>query len=100
VAIQVHDGDTAFLLMVEARVVTVTTLLSTVALGASSLLGAGTMTIIPGLSSPQHAPDDNDDDEELAQELVGTQRQEQRCGTHCQWRGLLVWATFGLDFHH
>jgi hypothetical protein len=98
-AVQVHDGDVAFLLMAEARVATAAVSLSTVALGASSSLGGGTMTIILGLLSPQHAPDD-DGNKELAQELVGTQQWEQRHGTPCQWRRLLVWATFGLDFHH
>jgi hypothetical protein len=54
--IQVDDGDTAFLLMLEATVVTATASSSTIASGASSWLGVGTMTIIPGLSSPGQRP--------------------------------------------
>jgi hypothetical protein len=42
----------AFLLMAEAMVMITTVLLSTVASGASSLLGAETMMIIPGLLLP------------------------------------------------
>jgi hypothetical protein len=49
-AVQIHNGNMAFLLMAEAMVATATTLLSTIALEASLLLGAGMMTIIPGLS--------------------------------------------------
>jgi hypothetical protein len=52
-AIQVDDSDKVFLLMVEVTVVTATALLSTVASRASSSLRAKTMTIIPGLLSPQ-----------------------------------------------
>jgi hypothetical protein len=52
-AIQVENGNMTFLLMGEGTVATVTVLSSTVAFGASSLLGAGTMTVIPGLSSLQ-----------------------------------------------
>ncbi len=51
-AVQVEDGNMAFLLMAEATVLTATALLSTIALGALSSLGAGTMTITSGLSSP------------------------------------------------
>ncbi len=43
-AVQVNGKDMEFLLMVEALVAIVTALLSTVALGALSTLGAGTMT--------------------------------------------------------
>ncbi len=53
---QVEDGNMAFLLMEEGTVTTATALLSTIALGALSLLGAGTTMIIPGLSSPQQRP--------------------------------------------
>ncbi len=56
VAIQVYYGNAAFLLMAEAMVATTTALLSTVTLGASLLLGAGTMTIILGLLSPPQRP--------------------------------------------
>ncbi len=52
VAIQVDGSDAAFLLMAEGTVVIATALLSTIALGASSSLGAGMMMIIPGLSLP------------------------------------------------
>ncbi len=69
--VQVDDSNTAFLLMAEATVVTVTASLSTVASGASLSLGSGTMTIIPRLSTPRCALDDNNDNE-LARELVGT----------------------------
>ncbi len=55
-AVQVNDGDAAFLLKAEGTVATTTTLLSIVASGASLLLGAGTMRIIPGLLSPQQRP--------------------------------------------
>jgi hypothetical protein len=55
-AIQVDGGNAAFLLMAEATVSIATGLSSTLALGASSLLGAGTMMIIPGLSSLQQRP--------------------------------------------
>jgi hypothetical protein len=48
-AVQVDDGNVAFLLMVEATVVTATALPSTVASGVSSLLGARTMMIISRL---------------------------------------------------
>jgi hypothetical protein len=99
-AVQVHDSNAAFLLMAEARAATVTALLSTVASGVLLSLGTGTMTIIPGLLSPKHALDDDNVEEELAWELVGTQQQEQCRGTPSQLRQLLVWATFGLDFHH
>ena len=46
-AIQVDDGNMAFLLMAEATVATATVLLSTIPLGALSSLGAGMTTIIP-----------------------------------------------------
>ncbi len=55
-AIQVDDGDAAFLLIAEARVATATALLSTIALGVLSSLGAGTMMIIPVLLLPQQCP--------------------------------------------
>jgi hypothetical protein len=48
-AVQVEDSNVAFLLMAEVAVMTVTTLSSTVASGALLSLGAGMMTIIPGL---------------------------------------------------
>jgi hypothetical protein len=48
-AIQVNNGNTAFLLMAEVTVMTATTLLSAVALGALLLLGAGMIAIILGL---------------------------------------------------
>jgi hypothetical protein len=53
-AVQVHNGNPAFLLMAEVMVVTATA--STVSLGASLSLGAGTLTIIPGLLSLQQRP--------------------------------------------
>jgi hypothetical protein len=53
---KVDDGDAVFLFIAERRVMTATTLLLTAASGASSLLGAGTMTIILGLSSPKTTP--------------------------------------------
>jgi hypothetical protein len=56
VAVQVDNSGAAFLLMAEATVATVTALLSTVALRALLSLGAGTMTIIPGLLLPQRHP--------------------------------------------
>ncbi len=46
-AVQVDDGDTAFLLIAEVMVATTTALLSTVMLGAWLSLGAGTMVLIP-----------------------------------------------------
>jgi hypothetical protein len=51
VVVQVDDGNAAFLLMAEGMVATATATvsLSTIMLGASLLLGAGTMTIIPEL---------------------------------------------------
>ncbi len=52
-AVQVDSGDAKFLLMAEALVAIVTASVSTVMLGASSSLGAGTMMIIPGLLLPQ-----------------------------------------------
>jgi hypothetical protein len=52
VAIQVDNGNAAFLLILKAMVATLTATLSTVTLGALSTLGAGTMMIIPGLSLP------------------------------------------------
>jgi hypothetical protein len=55
-AVQVDGGDVAFLLMAEATVMIATGLLSTVVLGVLSLLGAGTMMIIPGLSLLQQCP--------------------------------------------
>ncbi len=79
-AVQVHNGNVVFLLMAEARAATMTASSSTVTSGASLSLGGGTMTIIPGLLSPQHALDNDDVEEELAWELVGTQRWEQRHG--------------------
>jgi hypothetical protein len=48
-AVQVDGSDAAFLLMAKAMVALATALLSTVRLGASSSLGAGTIMIIPGL---------------------------------------------------
>ncbi len=47
-AVQVADGDEAFLLMAEATVATTTALLL--------LLGMGTTTIIPGLLLPRQHP--------------------------------------------
>ncbi len=44
--VQVDGGDAAFLLMAEATVAITTALPSTIALGASSLLGSRMMTII------------------------------------------------------
>jgi hypothetical protein len=93
-AIQVDDGNVAFLLMAEATIATATALLSTVALRALFMLGAGTMTIVPELSLPQQRP--------------GQQRQ-QRAGlgvggdttTGATLRHpLSMAATFGLGFHH
>jgi hypothetical protein len=55
-AVQVHNGNAAFPLMAEATVMTPITVSSTIALVASSLSGAGTMTIIPGSLSPQQCP--------------------------------------------
>jgi hypothetical protein len=55
-AVQVDNSNKAFLLMVEATVVTATALSSTVMLRALSSLGAGKMTVIPGLLSPQRCP--------------------------------------------
>jgi hypothetical protein len=55
-AVQVDDGDAAFLLMVEATVATATTSLSTIMSGALSSLGARTMMIILGLLLPQRCP--------------------------------------------
>ncbi len=51
-AVQVDGGDAVSLLIAEATVAIATASSSTVALGASSLLGVGTMMIIPGLSLP------------------------------------------------
>jgi hypothetical protein len=51
-AIQADDGVAMFLLLVEAMVATATASLSTIASGALSSLGVGTMMIIPGLSLP------------------------------------------------
>jgi hypothetical protein len=51
-AIQVDNGNTAFLLMADAMVATATLLSSSAVLGASLLLGARTMTINPGLLLP------------------------------------------------
>jgi hypothetical protein len=51
-AVQVDDSNKVFLLMVETVVATMTAKLSTVPLGALSLLGAGRMAIIPESSSP------------------------------------------------
>jgi hypothetical protein len=47
-AVQVDDGNAAFLLMAEATVATATPSLSS--------LGAGTTTIIPGLLLPRQRP--------------------------------------------
>jgi hypothetical protein len=55
-AVQVDDGNAAFLLMAEATVATATASSSTVALGASLSLGAGTMMIIPGFLLPRRRP--------------------------------------------
>jgi hypothetical protein len=55
-AVQVEDSNMVFLLMAEAMVVTATASLSTVASGASASLGAGMMTIIPGLSLLRRCP--------------------------------------------
>jgi hypothetical protein len=56
-----------FLLMVEATIATMNTLLSTVALGVSLLLGVGTTMIILGLLSPSglSSPPDDDGNNEL-----------------------------------
>jgi hypothetical protein len=50
--VEVDSGNVVFLLMVEATVATTTASLSTVALGALLLLGAGLMMIILGLLLP------------------------------------------------
>jgi hypothetical protein len=55
-AIQVNNGNAVFLLMEEMTVMTATALSSAVMLGASLLLGAGTITIIPGLLLLQQHP--------------------------------------------
>jgi hypothetical protein len=52
-AVQVDGSNMAFLLMAKATVAIATTLLLTLALGALSLLGVGTMMIILGLLSLQ-----------------------------------------------
>jgi hypothetical protein len=55
-AIQVENGNAAFLLMADAMVATATLLSSSTASGALLSLIARTMTIIPGLSLPQQHP--------------------------------------------
>jgi hypothetical protein len=52
VAVQVDNCNAVFLLMAEVSVATTTMLSSTIALGASSSLGVGTMTILLGLLLP------------------------------------------------
>jgi hypothetical protein len=96
-AVQVDNSNAVFLLMAEARVAPTTALSSTVASGALLLLGGGATMIIPGCRHRDNTLDNNNDNE-LAQDLVGTQQQEQRHGTHRQRRQLLVWAFTTLTY--
>ncbi len=97
VAVQVDDGNAALLLMVQVMVTFATASLSTIASGASVLLGVGTMMIIQYCCCRNNTPNDNDEDN-LAWELVGTQQWEQHHGTHRQLRQLLIRAFTTLTF--
>ena len=90
-AIQVEDSNAAFLLMAEVMVVTLTMLLSLLHQGRCHCWVWGRRQSSQDCLCRNNALDNNDNNE-LAQEMVGTRQQDQCHGTCHQWRQLLVWA--------